>query len=115
MFAFLYFMGPILSALAFGDLSVGIVWQIGAGVSANYLYYWHIKDAVEQVRKSPDMDPATQLHVLHDEGGVQPYVIWLGLALHLLKVGLIIAFMEQGLPSVEQPISNEPPADTKFF
>ena len=115
MFAFLYAVGPVLSALAFGDWSVGIVWQIGAGVSANYLYYWHIKDNVEKVRKSTEMDSTAQLRLLKEEGGIQPYVLWLGAALHLFKIGLILALMDQGLPTGEQPIPTDPPADTKFF
>ena len=115
MFAFLYAVGPVLSALAFGDWSVGIVWQIGAGVSANYLYYWHIKDSVERVRKTPGLDPAVQMRTLKDEGGIQPYVLWLGAALHLFKVGLIIAMINQGVPSGDEQIPLDPPADTKFF
>ncbi len=115
MFAFLYAVGPVISALAFGDWSVGIVWQIGAGVSANYLYYWHIKDSVEKVRKSPNLDAVDQQRTLHEEGGVQPYVLWLGIALHLFKVGLILALMDQGLSTGEQSIPMDPPADTKYF
>ncbi|WP_454063854.1 DUF2628 domain-containing protein [Candidatus Nitrospira salsa] len=115
MFAFLYAVGPVLSALAFGDWSVGIVWQIGAGVSANYLYYWHIKDNIERVRKSPELDSAKQIQVLKEEGGIQPYVLWLGVALHLFKFGLILALMNQDLPIDEQPMPTERPADTKFF
>ncbi|WP_447969810.1 DUF2628 domain-containing protein [Nitrospira sp. M1] len=115
MFAFLYAVGPVLSSLAFGDWSVGIVWQIGAGVSANYLYYWHIKDSIERVRKSPDLDARKQMQVLREEGGIQPYVLWLGVALHLFKFGLILALMNQDLPVSEQPLPTERPADTKFF
>ncbi len=116
MFAFVYAVGPVISALAFGDWSVGIVWQIGAGVSANYLYYWHTKDSVEKVRKSPELDAEAQQQTLHEEGGVQPYVLWFGAALHLLKVGLILALMDQGLPSSDQITPTEaPPEDTKFF
>ncbi len=118
MFAFVYAVGPVISAFAFGDWSVGIVWQIGAGVSANYLYYWHVKDSVEKVRKSPELDAEAQLRTLHDDGGVQPYVLWLGAALHLFKVGLILALMDQGLPVGElgeQPLPTDRPADTKFF
>ena len=115
MFAFLYAVGPVLSALAFGDWSVGIVWQIGAGVSANYLYFWHIKDSVENVRKRPGLDTATQMRILNEEGGVQPYVLWLGAALHLFKIGLILALMDQGMPTGDQTIPTEPPEDTKFF
>ncbi|MCA9471844.1 MAG: DUF2628 domain-containing protein [Nitrospirales bacterium] len=115
MFAFVYAVGPVISALAFGDWSVGIVWQIGAGVSANYLYYWHIKDHVERVRKNPGLDSQQQARTLKEEGGIQPYVLWLGAALHLFKVGLILALMNQGIPDIEQPLPTEPPADRKFL
>ena len=53
--------------------------------------------------------------MVKEEGGVQPYVLWLGIALHLFMIGLIFAAMEQGSLD-EQPLApdnGEPPP--KFF
>ena len=50
LYAMVYAVGPVLSAYLTGDVSVGIVWRIMAGVSANYVYYWHVRDNLAKVR-----------------------------------------------------------------
>lgn len=98
MFALVYAVGPVLSALLTGDVSVGIVWRIFAGASANYIYFWHIKDSLNRIRAKAGGDQRALEQLIKEEGGVQPYVIWLGVALHLLMLGVIIAAIEQGPP-----------------
>ena len=115
MFAFVYLIGPYLSILAFGDLSMALVWKIGAGVSANYLYYWHIKDSVERVRKQPGLDGTTQLRIMKEEGGVQPYVIALGVALAIANIAVAIWWSDQLQSSVDQTLPSEPAGEKKYF
>ena len=98
-----------------GDLSVGIVWRIMAGGSANYIYFWHAKDAIEKIKSRVGLDYVARLRLLQDEGGVQTYVLWLGAALHLLMMGILIAAFEEGTEENNElpPIPNDP--NQKFF
>jgi len=97
LYALVYAVGPVLSAYLTGDLAVGLVWRIMAGVSANYIYYWHIKEHVGQIRGARGLDAVGQERLLRDAGGVQPYVIWLGVALHLILLAALITASQEGL------------------
>jgi len=115
MYAILYAVGPVLSVFLTGDMTVGVVWRILAGASANYIYFWHVTDHLQKIRSRAKLDSNVQMRMVKEEGGVQPYVLWLGIALHLFMVGLIIAALGQGTldgpPSA--PDDMEPPP--KFF
>jgi hypothetical protein len=97
LYALVYAVGPVLSAYLTGDLTVGIVWRVMAGVSANYIYYWHIREQVGRIRAARGLDAGGQERLLQDAGGVQPYVIWLGVALHLILLAAVIMAGQQGL------------------
>ena len=58
LYALIYALGPVLSAYLTGDLTVGFVWRVMAGGSANYIYYWHIKEHLTEIRKGPPLAPA---------------------------------------------------------
>jgi len=103
LYALVYAVGPVLSAYLTGDLTVGIVWRVMAGVSANYIYYWHIREQVGRIRAARGLDAAGQERLLQDAGGVQPYVIWLGVALHLILLAAVIMAGQQGLLDKEPP------------
>jgi hypothetical protein len=96
LYALLYAVGPVLSVFITGDMTVGVVWRILAGASANYIYFWHVKDHLQKIRSRAKLDPNLQMRLVKDAGGIQPYVLWLGIALHLFMVGLIIAAIQQG-------------------
>ena len=98
MYALLYAVGPVLSVFLTGDMTVGFVWRMLAGSSANYIYFWHVKDHIQKVRSRSGMDSLARVGLVKDEGGVQPYVLWLGAALHLFMIGLIVAAFQQGPP-----------------
>jgi len=91
MYALVYAIGPVVSAFITGDFTVGVVWRVIAGASANYLYYWHLKDHLMRITAKPFPDQSLRLQALADEGGVQVYVLWLGVALHVLMVGILIS------------------------
>lgn len=103
----------MLSAYLTGDMTVGIVWRVMAGLSANYVYYWHVRDHVAKMRGKATFDPAGQ-RTLQEAGGVQPYVIWVGVVLHLLLLALIIAMIRDGPPE-GSPFKQDgtPPAPTR--
>lgn len=101
MFALLYAVAPALAIFLTGDMMVGIVSRILAGASANYLYYWHVKDKVQRIMAVPNLDASVRARLIQEEGGVQPYVLWLGAALHALMLGLLIAAIVQGPPDAD--------------
>jgi len=96
LYALVYAVGPVVSAFLTGDFTIGIVWRIMAGASANYIYYWHIKEHVAEIEKKQVSAPAIIEEQIRDRGGVQPYVIWLGVALHLFLLGVIIEMIREG-------------------
>lgn len=108
LYAAIYAIGPVISAYLTGDFTVGIVWRIMAGVSGNYIYYWHIKDHLARIRGKPHLDPIAREHLIHDLGGVQPYVIWLGVVLHALLLAIVIALLREGPPE-ESPLQPSKP------
>ena len=115
MFALLYAVAPALAIFMTGDVMVGIVSRMLAGASANYLYYWHVKDKVQRIMALPSLDDSGRARLIQEEGGVQPYVLWLGVVLHVLMLGLLAAAIVQG-PSVEDPLGGtEGRPVQKFF
>ncbi len=98
LYALVYALGPVLSAYFTGDFTVGIVWRIIAGVSANYIYFWHIKEQLAGITQRAGADRQELDLALKDEGGVQPYVIGVGVVLHLLMLGLLVKAIQEGPP-----------------
>ncbi len=115
MFALLYAVAPALAIFLTGDMTVGIVSRMLAGASANYLYYWHVKDKLQRIMSVPNMDDTARARLVRDEGGVQPYVLWLGVALHVFMIGLLVAAISQGPPEVDLFEGSEERSTPKFF
>ena len=103
LFAFVYFIGPIVSVFITSDITVPIVWSIIASASANYVYYWHLRDLLLRVKARTGLDHAARMRQLTDEGGVQPYVLWLVAASFLLKVGVFLALFGETPPEEDFP------------
>jgi len=104
LFALLYAVGPFLALYLTGIPTIGVVWKIMAAVSANYLYFWHVKDHLQKLKTQGLVDQTSQEGFLKEEGGVQPYVIWLGALLMLFGVLFSDQYMDMygdGVP-VEQ-------------
>lgn len=115
MFALLYAVAPAFAIFITGDMMVGMVSRVLAGASANYLYYWHVKDKVKRIMAVPNLDAPVRARLIQEEGGVQPYVLWLGTALHVLMFGLLIAAIVQGPPGEEPLGGSEGRPVPKFF
>lgn len=103
LFALLYAMLPALAIFLTGDMSVGLVSRVLAGGSANYLYYWHVRDKLQRIMAMSHLDAQARTQLVREEGGVQYYVLWLGVALHLLMIGLLISAIEEGPPEFPAP------------
>ena len=115
MYALLYAVGPVLSVFLTGDMTVGVVWRMLAGASANYIYFWHVKDHIQRIKSRVGMDGMARIRQVRDEGGVQTYVLWLGAALHLFMIGLILAAIQQGAPDGTPLMPGDDEAPPKFF
>ena len=109
LFAFVYFIGPIVSVFVTNDISVPIVWSIIASASANYVYYWHLRDLVLKVKARVGLDHGARMRQLTDGGGVQPYVFWLVAASLLLKAGVFFAVLGESPLEDELPLPDGEP------
>ena len=45
-YALVYAVGPMVSTYLTGDMTVGLIWSIMAGATANYVYYWHCREHI---------------------------------------------------------------------
>jgi hypothetical protein len=115
MFALLYAVAPALAIFITGDMTVGIVSRVLAGGSANYLYFWHVKDKLQRIMSIPNMDATARARLVHEEGGVQPYVLWLGAALHVVIFVLLVMAVSQGPPEGDLLEGVEERPTPKFF
>ena len=111
VYALVYALGPMISTYLTGDLTVGLVWSIMAGATANYVYYWHCREQIGQIKKSAWTDPVKQDEALKEAGGVQPYVIWVGVALYIFFAMTMFKLLQDGLPEGDrQPAKPAKPA-----
>jgi len=115
MFALLYAVAPALAIFITGDMTVGIVSRVLAGGSANYLYFWHVKDKLQRIMSIPNMDDTARANLVREEGGVQPYVLWLGAVLHVFMFGLLVMVVSQGPPEGDLLEGAEERSMPKFF
>lgn len=105
--AFVYAVGPMVSTYLTGDVSAGIVWSIMAGATANYLYYWHCLEQIGRIKQAGRLEPT----VLKETGGIQPYVIWVGVVFYVFFFMTLIKMAQEGPPDMDgQPTKYDRPA-----
>ena len=98
IYALVYALGPMISTYLTGDITVGLIWSIMAGATANYVYYWHCREQIGEIKKGSWADPAKQDEALKEAGGVQPYIIYVGIALYVLFILTTIKMVQDGPP-----------------
>jgi len=109
--AFVYAVGPMISTYLTGDLTAGIVWSIMAGATANYLYYWHCKEHITEIKKTGWVNQSAQEAAFKEAGGVQSYVIWVGVVLYIIFFATLFKTIQEGPPDSEKlPTRPERPA-----
>ncbi|HXV68816.1 MAG TPA: zinc-ribbon domain-containing protein [Nitrospira sp.] len=101
--AFVYAVGPMVSTYLTGDFSSGFVWSIMAGATGNYLYYSHCREQLAEIKKAGWSDQARMEAALKEAGGVQPYVIWVGVVLYIIFFATLIKMIEEGPPDLDKP------------
>ncbi|MCS6292208.1 MAG: DUF2628 domain-containing protein [Nitrospira sp.] len=94
--AFVYAIGPMASTYVTGDMTVGLVWSVMAGATANYLYYWHCKEEIAEIKKAGKLNPVAQEAALKEAGGVQPYVIYVGIVLYVIALAGLAKMIDEG-------------------
>ncbi len=98
VYAAIYAIGPAMAFYITQDLSADIIWRIIAGASANYIYFWHAKEQIAKIKGERATGGETRQKLLGELGGVQPYVVWVGVGLLVLKIGLVVAMFKDGAP-----------------
>lgn len=98
LYAIVYAIGPVVTAMLTGDFTVGLVWRVIAGVSANYIYFWHVREHLAGLRAPVGAGSEAQEGRIREAGGVQPYVIWVGVALHILLLLILLKAIQEGPP-----------------
>ena len=99
--AAIFLFGGLLPMVLGAGLVGVVIWNLFAALAANYLYYMHIKLTLAQIEHKAERDQETRDQLIHDAGGIQPYVWWLGAGLMALAIGA-------GIMEVPAPIT--PPA-----
>lgn len=102
LYALVYAIGPMISTYLTGDMTVGIAWSIIAGATANYIYYWHCREQIGEIKKKAWNDPTIRDQTLKEAGGVQPYVIYVGIAFYVLFIMTMIKLIQDGSPDNER-------------
>jgi hypothetical protein len=102
VYALVYALGPMISTYLTGDITVGLIWSIMAGATANYVYYWHCREQIGEIKKGSWSDPSKRDEVLKETGGVQPYLIYVGIALYVLFILSMIKMVQEGPPDGER-------------
>lgn len=98
VYALIYAIGPAMAFYLTQDLSADIIWRIIAGASANYIYFWHAKEQLAKIKDERATGSEARQKLLGELGGVQPYVVWVGVGLLVLKIGLVVAMFKEGAP-----------------
>ena len=102
LYAAVYAIGPMVSTYLTGDMTSGIVWSVVAGATANYVYYWHCRENIAAIKQHAWNDPIQQHAALKEEGGVQPYVIWVGVVFYLLFSLTMFKMLQEGALDVNK-------------
>lgn len=96
LYAAVYAIGPMISTYLTGDMTSGIVWSVVAGATANYVYYWHCREQIGAIKQHAWNDPAKLDTAMKESGGVQPYVIWVGVVLYVLFSITMLKMIQEG-------------------
>lgn len=96
LYAAVYAIGPMVSTYLTGDLTSGIVWSVVAGATANYVYYWHCREQIGTIKQQTWNDQTKQVMAIKEAGGVQPYVIWVGVVFYVLFSITMFKLIQEG-------------------
>jgi hypothetical protein len=90
--ALVFLVGGLLPMYLGAGLVGAVIWNGFAAISANFLYYMHVKLNVTLIAQRAGTDIARRDHLITDGGGIQPYVWWLGVG--IMALALVYSFLE---------------------
>ena len=96
LYAAVYAIGPMVSTYLTGDMTSGIVWSVVAGATANYVYYWHCREHIAAIKQQAWADHSKQHLAMKEAGGVQPYVVWVGVVFYALFFLTMFKMIQEG-------------------
>jgi hypothetical protein len=94
----MYFLSLVTFVL-FLMPGVNILLHIAAGIVGNYLYYKHVKDRILEIRATQSQQ--NYVSVLQELGGINKWVITLGLMICILMAILFALFFSVIISSME--------------
>ena len=96
LYAAVYAIGPMVSTYLTGDMTSGMVWSVVAGTTANYVYYWHCREHIAAIKQQAWADHSKQHLAMKEAGGVQPYVVWVGVVFYVLFFLTMFKMIQEG-------------------
>jgi hypothetical protein len=111
LYAAVYAVGPMVSTYLTGDMTSGMVWSVVAGATGNYVYYWHCREHITAIKQQAWADHSKQHLAMKESGGVQPYVVWVGVVFYALFFLTMFKMIQEGalgpdkVPTKAKPVS----------
>ena len=112
LYAAVYAIGPMVSTYLTGDMTSGMVWSVVAGATANYVYYWHCREHIAAIKQQAWADHSKQHLAMKEAGGVQPYVVWVGVVFYALFFFTMFKIIQEGGLDAEKIPTKAKPATT---
>ena len=94
--AAVFLIGGLLPLFLGAGLVGTVIWNGFAGITANFLYYMHVKLNLATIAQRPERDSTVRDRLIADAGGIQPYVWWLGLG--LMAIAIVMGVLQQPVP-----------------
>jgi len=88
----------LVTFIVFCIPGVNVLLHIGAGMIGNYLYYQQVKTRINEIR--PIQSPQNFVPVLQEMGGVNSWVITVGVIIGILMVTLFAVFFSTMIASM---------------
>ena len=96
--AAVFLIGGLVPLLLGAGFVGTVIWNGFAAVTANFLYYMHVKLNLATIAQRSERDTTMRDRLIADAGGVQPYVWWLGLG--LMAVAIVMGILQA--PAVKE-------------
>jgi len=90
--AAVFLFGGLLPMVLGAGLAGVVIWNVFAAVSANFLYYMHVKLSLANIERRAGTDTSIRDQLISDLGGIQPYVWWL--AMILMVIAIVLGILE---------------------
>lgn len=97
------YMLALITFVIFCIPGLNIILHIGVGIVGNYLYYQHVKEKIREIRAT--QSPQNFYPVLEEMGGVNKWVVTLGIVISIIITILFALFFSTMIAFMGQHIS----------